>query len=92
MSDTEKRQLGLIKDWVDSWIFNIERTEQFNDSVDRLKSILFGNKNRFFKSQLTKKIKTILDSLAVNESGWARCYKEPTMNLLILQENQQIHL
>ena len=81
LSDTEKRQLKLIKDWVDSWTFNIELPEQFNDSVERLKSILFGNQNRFFNTTLTNKIKTMFDSLAVSESSWARCYKQPTMDL-----------
>ena len=76
----------MVKKWVESWINDIERPEQFKHSLQLFKANIFINST--LPLPIRNQIRTILDSLENTTYRWAKCYKY-SFELVRLQ-NQQI--
>ena len=68
----------LLKEWVDSWIFEIGREEQYKDSLKKFKEVVTKHTSKMKKT--VPHVMTIVNSLENSDSYWAKCYKKDSLD------------
>ena len=79
IDQVEKNCLILLKEWVDSWIFEIDREEQYKDSLKKFKEVVIKHSSKMKKT--VPHVMTIVNSLEKSDTYWAKCYKKCSLDM-----------
>ena len=72
--------IEIFQDWINTWIFTIEREHQYLDSVRRFK-IKLKDEREALGPNVHDGIKQICSILEENSTKWAKCYKKSVLDI-----------